>query len=144
MFNTLGLVLPASAVGGLCFVNCSTPYVGVALLTIGLATTGCGYGAGFMVNYNDIAGPFAGLVFGMVNTFGTMPGFIAPALVGVLTPNGAQSEWRIVFIITIIVYLVGAVGYCLLGKAETEEYAKPKKDLSNVEEVPLKDAKSEN
>ena len=33
---------------------------------------GFGYGAGFMVNYNDIAGPFAGLVFGMVNTFGTM------------------------------------------------------------------------
>lgn len=49
--------------------------------------SGCGYGAGFMVNYNDIAGPYAGLVFGMVNTFGTMPGFIAPGLVGILTPR---------------------------------------------------------
>ncbi len=40
-----------------------------------------------MVNYNDIAGQYAGLVFGMANTFGTMPGFIAPSLVGFLTPR---------------------------------------------------------
>ena len=40
-----------------------------------------------MVNYNDIAGAYAGLVFGMANTFGTMPGFIAPAVVGALTTH---------------------------------------------------------
>ncbi len=45
-----------------------------------------------MVNYNDIAGPYAGLVFGMVNTFGTMPGFIAPGLVGLLTPNVSKES----------------------------------------------------
>lgn len=142
LFNTLGLILPAAAVGALCFIDCSTPYAGVALLVVGLATTGCGYGAGFMVNYNDIGGPFAGLIFGMVNTFGTMPGFIAPSLVGVLTPNGTQAEWRNVFIITIIIYLVGAVGYCVLGKAETEEYAKSKAEIEAAkqgEDIPLKE-----
>ena len=85
--KNIGLVLPAIAVTALCFVTCSDPYVGVAFLTIGLATTGCGYGAGFMVNYNDIGGPFAGLIFGMVNTFGTMPGIIAPYIVGVITKD---------------------------------------------------------
>ena len=74
IFNTLGLVLPLCAVIGLAFVTCADPYVGVALLTLGLATTGCGYGAGFMVNYNDIAGSYAGLSFGLSNTFGTVPG----------------------------------------------------------------------
>jgi len=39
IFNTLGLVLPAVAVLGLCFVTCSSPYVGVALLVAGLSTT---------------------------------------------------------------------------------------------------------
>ena len=38
-----------------------------------------------MVNYNDVAGQYAGLVFGMANTFGTIPGFIAPAIVGAIT-----------------------------------------------------------
>ena len=40
-----------------------------------------------MVNYNDVAGAFAGIAFGIANTFGTIPGFVAPALVGALTTN---------------------------------------------------------
>lgn len=72
---------------GLAFVTCATPYVGVALLIIGLASTGTGYGAGFMVNYNDIGGSFAGLTFGMSNTVGTIPGFIAPMIVGLITTH---------------------------------------------------------
>lgn len=44
------------AVLALSFVTCEYKYVGVALLTVGLAFTGCAYGAGFLVNYNDVAG----------------------------------------------------------------------------------------
>jgi len=39
IFNSLGLILPMTAVIGLCFVDCSIPYAGVALLTYGLAAT---------------------------------------------------------------------------------------------------------
>ena len=39
IFNSLGLLLPMCAVIGLCFVTCAVPYAGVALLTLGLATT---------------------------------------------------------------------------------------------------------
>lgn len=76
-----------AAVIGLAFVTCASPYLGVALLVVGLAFTGCAYGAGFMVNYNDIGGSFAGLSFGMANTVGTVPGFVAPLMVGALTKN---------------------------------------------------------
>jgi hypothetical protein len=41
--------------------------------------------------------------------------------------------------VTIIVYLVGAIGYCILGKAETEEYAKsPAETAKRGEDVPLR------
>ena len=43
-----------------------------------------------MVNYNDVAGSFAGLVFGMSNTPGTVSGIVAPFFVGVLTQNVSQ------------------------------------------------------
>jgi hypothetical protein len=43
-----------SAVIGLGFVTCGIPYVGVALLVLGLASTGCAYGAGFMVLFKKI------------------------------------------------------------------------------------------
>lgn len=83
----LGLLVPMSAVLALAFVTCKTPYLGVAFVILGLAFTGPAYGAGFMVNYNDISGSFAGLSLGLSNTFGTMPGFIAPSLVGFITTH---------------------------------------------------------
>jgi ACS family sodium-dependent inorganic phosphate cotransporter-like MFS transporter 5 len=90
IFNTLGLLIPAVSMVGLAFVTCSNPYMGVALLTVGLGATGCAYGAGFIVNYNDIAGSYAGFSFGVANTFGTIPGFVAPYMVGIITKNVKQ------------------------------------------------------
>lgn len=40
-----------------------------------------------MVNFNDVGASYAGLVFGISNTFGTVPGIVAPYLVGVVTKN---------------------------------------------------------
>jgi hypothetical protein len=53
IFNSLSMLVPMGAVIGLCFVNCETKMIGVALLTLGLAFTGCGYGGGFLVNLKD-------------------------------------------------------------------------------------------
>ena len=91
------------AVIGLAFVTCENPYIGVALLVLGLASTGCAFGAGFMVNYNDIAGSFAGLSFGISNTVGTIPGFIVPFMVGALTTHVIQFFLNIPLIEFIII-----------------------------------------
>lgn len=40
-----------------------------------------------MVNYNDIAGAYAGYSFGLANTIGTVSGIVAPYLVGALTTH---------------------------------------------------------
>jgi len=40
-----------------------------------------------MVNHADIAPPFAGLLFGVTNTIASIPGVIAPYVVGLLTQN---------------------------------------------------------
>lgn len=85
--NSLSNLVPMGAVIGLAFVSCREPAAGVVLLSIGLAFTGFGYGAGFMVNSNDVAAGYAGIVFGISNTFATIPGIISPYLVGVITKN---------------------------------------------------------
>ena len=90
--NSLGNLVPMGAVIGLIFVNCQSPYAGVALLSVGLAFTGCAYGAGFMVNSNDVAAGYAGIVFGISNTFATIPGIVSPYLVGVITKNVNLKE----------------------------------------------------
>lgn len=40
-----------------------------------------------MVNSNDVAAGYAGIVFGISNTFATIPGIVSPYLVGVITKN---------------------------------------------------------
>ena len=62
----------------LSFVNCSNPYLGVAFLSIALAFNGFYWASGALVNINDIAGCYSGIVFGITNTFGTLPGIISP------------------------------------------------------------------
>lgn len=70
------------------FVDCTQPAVGVVLLTIGVGMIGCQVGAGYEVNINEIGGKnFSGILYGVSNTFGVLPGLVAPYLVGLLTPK---------------------------------------------------------
>lgn len=43
--------------------------------------------AGYLVNINDIAGPFSGIVFGISNTIATIPGLISPYMASVITSH---------------------------------------------------------
>lgn len=126
------------------FIDCTQPLLGVALLTIGFGMIGCVVGSGFIVNLNDIGGKhYSGVLFGISNTFGTIPGIIAPYFVGLMTPHvikikikkwflasfnipyqkGTAEEWRLVFIVTAVFYLIGGIPYIFLAKGEVEKWA---------------------
>ncbi|CAF0884868.1 unnamed protein product [Brachionus calyciflorus] len=128
LFNGIGLAVPAAAVICLSFVDCSLPYLGVACLTVGLAFNGFYWAAGPLVNINDIGGKFSGLIFGITNTFGTLPGIICPFIVGFITKNRTQAEWQIVFIICACIYCVGALVYWIFCESEIQPWAVIKND----------------
>ena len=71
----------------LAFVDCSNPYLAVALLAIGVGFIGSKTGAGYIININEVGGIYSGILFGISNTFGTIPGIVAPYIVGLLTSN---------------------------------------------------------
>lgn len=79
--------MPMLAVFGLIFVTCTLKIVGLSLITVSLAFTGCAYGGGLFVAYNDISGPFASITFGIGNTFGSISGIIAPIIVEYMHQN---------------------------------------------------------
>jgi hypothetical protein len=75
------------------FVDCSKPFVGVALVTISVGMMGCVIGAGLLININDIGGKhYSGVLCGISNTFGTIPGIVAPYFVGIMTPMVKSSN----------------------------------------------------
>jgi len=71
----------------LVFVTCSLKTLGISLITVSLAFTGCAYGGGLFIAYNDISGPFASITFGIGNTFGSISGIIAPFIVEMMHKN---------------------------------------------------------
>lgn len=44
-------------------------------------------GGGFIININEIGGIYSGVLCGVSNSIATLPGIIAPYLVGAMTSN---------------------------------------------------------
>uniref|UniRef100_A0A1X7UN88 Major facilitator superfamily (MFS) profile domain-containing protein n=1 Tax=Amphimedon queenslandica TaxID=400682 RepID=A0A1X7UN88_AMPQE len=99
--------------------------------------------AGFMINHIDLAPRFAGVLMGITNTFGTIPGIVAPVVAKYMAqepPSGSdvkhiyQEEWRKVFLISVQVYIFGAAVYLILADGKKQWWAdgvkKERKDSS--------------
>ncbi|KAL1517434.1 hypothetical protein ABEB36_001199 [Hypothenemus hampei] len=72
----------------------------------------------------DIAPAHAGLVFGIANTWGTVPGIISPIIAGyiVSTDNPTAEQWRIIFYITSSLYLFGTVIFTWFAKGNRQSW----------------------
>ena len=64
----------------------------MTLVLIFLAITlNGGFTSGYSVNAIEIAPNFAGTVYGVLNTFGSLPGFFAPLVVGAITSEQVST-----------------------------------------------------
>uniref|UniRef100_A0A2C9LVA0 Major facilitator superfamily (MFS) profile domain-containing protein n=1 Tax=Biomphalaria glabrata TaxID=6526 RepID=A0A2C9LVA0_BIOGL len=131
--------MPGIFVLGVGYMDCSQASGAVTLLVIGVAMSGCQYGAGFLTNPADIAPRFAGVIFGLSNTFATLPGFIAPTVIGYITTNQTQAQWQVVFYIASAIYAFGAVFFIIFSSGEIQEWAKEKQDVANSDIASGKD-----
>ena len=61
----------------LCSYFGTTPLIAVSLLSIAVGSQGCAI-AGYSINHLDIAPQFSGVLMGITNCVGTLPGFIGP------------------------------------------------------------------
>ena len=83
-FVSLGLLIPAICIVSVGHVDCSSPYVAVAIMMF------CMGAKGFIipsvqVNDLEIAPPFAGTIHGITNMAGNLSGMAIPSIVAKLT-----------------------------------------------------------
>ncbi|XP_046377073.2 sialin-like isoform X1 [Haliotis rufescens] len=130
LMTLIGEVLPAAAVIGVSYVGCDHIWA-VVLLTVSLGTNGISMG-GFNVNHLDIAPKFAGVMLGITNGIASIPGFLAPAVVGYITNNRETIEgWRYVFFLTAGIYVVGALVYVALARGDEMAWARERPSHSS-------------
>lgn len=108
---------------------------------------------GFLSNHIDIAPNYAGTLMAITNTVATIPGIIMPIFVGAVTHGNVSilshmssvqsnefsffffllvsilsqptiSAWRIVFFVTIGLYVIEIIAYTLFGSGEEQPWNK--------------------
>ncbi len=93
--------------------------VAVALLTASVGFSGFG-GGGYACNYLDIAPSRTALIIGIGNTCATLPGILAPAVVGAIVkpPHDDLAHWRLAFFTSAAIAVVGFILFAYMAKAE--------------------------
>ncbi|KAM3858581.1 sialin [Diretmus argenteus] len=131
LFTLTGLLLPAAFLVAVGYAGCS-PVLAVTLLT--LCTTLAGTSAsGVFINQIDIAPRYAGVLLGITNTFGTIPGVIAPIVTGYLTEDHSVAGWRRVFWVAAVVNAGGALVYTVFGSGKMQRWAMTEEEWAETD-----------
>ncbi|XP_023687940.1 sialin [Paramormyrops kingsleyae] len=122
IFTLTGLLLPAAFLAAMGFVGCNQS-LAVIFLTVS-STIGGTSAAGVFVNQIDIAPRYAGMLLGITNTFGTIPGVVAPIAVGYFTKDSQHLllGWRNVFLVSAAVSAAGALIFTIFGSGKVQRW----------------------
>lgn len=96
----------------------------VSIFAFGVAISGSTF-AGHLINYTELSTRFAGILIGVGNTVGNIPGILAPAVAGLLTSGDkgqAVENWRIVFLIAAGLYVAISVIFGIFGLARRQPW----------------------
>ncbi|XP_033757483.1 LOW QUALITY PROTEIN: uncharacterized transporter slc-17.2-like [Pecten maximus] len=133
--NTFGMIMPALMLIGLGYVDCSSPILAIALLTLAVGLSGFQY-SGWLVNHVDIAPAYAGILFGISNSIASVTGFVSQQVVAAIRKMEGmemRSQWQIVFYVACGMYTFGALIFILLGSGELQPWAMEKKSPEDEE-----------
>ncbi|XP_050412208.1 sialin isoform X1 [Patella vulgata] len=122
LFQVTGYIGAAGFLMGTGYISKEQRTLAVVFLSISTAFNGFSM-AGYSSNLLDFAPRYAGVICGICNFIGTVPGMVAPIVVGVLTPHKSQEEWRDVFYLGGGMALLSAVLYVMLARSDIQPWA---------------------
>lgn len=121
IFNSIGFYGPMVCLILVGYAGCNKN-AAIGLLCGAVGLNGAVY-SGYMNSHLDIAPNFAGTLMGITNTAATVPGFLAPQIVGILIAGEQTvSRWQLVFWIAGIVYFVGNTFYIIFISGEQQPW----------------------
>ncbi|XP_053397623.1 sialin-like isoform X2 [Mercenaria mercenaria] len=115
------------------YLTCEYRYGVIACLCLCTLFEAIGITGGHIPNIVDIAPRYSSIIFGISNTIATIPGIVAPIVVGEITKTGTNEEWRVTFFIAAGVALFAAVLYGIFADSELAPWAKGKEDQIEIE-----------
>jgi len=122
LFCTAGLLIPGALLIAVGFLGCNHILI-VCAIILAVGSSGLAM-SGFGANHLDLAPVYAGTLMGLANTLGTIPGFLGPQVVGILTYHqSTRAQWQKVFYIATAIYCFGAATFVVLGSGKLQDWA---------------------
>jgi MFS family permease len=81
------------------------------------------YGSGYVVNYADIAPAYSSIIFAVSSTISTIGALICNIIAGFVIKQPILEDWRKLFILFTILYIIGGVVFLLYGSAVPRKWA---------------------
>ncbi|XP_065056209.1 sialin-like isoform X2 [Rhopilema esculentum] len=116
----------------------TSKYMAISALVMSVGLGGLAW-SGFIANHLDIAPRYASLIFGISNTFATIPGIVGPLVVGFVTTHETREEWQIIFIMSAAVYGFGTLVFLIFASGKKQLWADPYGHQSTSEDNDDKD-----
>ncbi|BFF93750.1 sialin-like [Drosophila madeirensis] len=120
LFTLLSAVLPGTFMVAASYAGCDKALV-VALFTISMWTMGMYY-AGQKLSALDISPSYSSTITAVINGLGSFTGLFAPPIIGLLTPDKNNTQWRIVFWASAVILTLSAIVFWLIGSADIQPY----------------------
>ncbi|GAB0095292.1 putative inorganic phosphate cotransporter [Sergentomyia squamirostris] len=139
-FTGIAAVGPAIFIVAASYAGCDRTLV-VILFTIAMGIMGTFY-PGMKVNPLDLSPNYAGTLMAITNGIGAITGILAPYVVGVMTPNRSITEWRLVFWIAFIIFVVTTVVYSIWASGDVQPWNTPHLLNKSVEQGDNDDEKA--
>lgn len=100
------------------------------------------YGSGYIVNFVDVMPAFSSVVFGICTAVATFGALMGNVIAGVIIKQPILEDWRKLFMLFSVIYVIGGISFQLLGSAEPRSWATFKAQQKQVDEeaVPMKQA----
>ncbi|KAI3358811.1 hypothetical protein L3Q82_015213 [Scortum barcoo] len=131
IFTVMGLVPSAALLVAVGYSGCSHVLT-VTFLTLS-ATIGGTSAPGVFMNQIDIAPRYAGFLLGITNTFGTIPGVVAPIVTGYFTEDHTLAGWRKVFWVAAGISVGGALFFMMFGSGKLQSWAITEEERAEAE-----------
>ncbi|XP_059205309.1 sialin [Centropristis striata] len=131
LFTLSGLLPAAALLVAVSYAGCSH-ILTITCLTLS-STIGGITASGVFINQIDIAPRYAGFLLGITNTFGTIPGIVAPIATGYFTEDHTLAGWRKVFWVAAGINVGGALIYAMLGSGKIQPWANTEEERDEAE-----------
>ncbi|KAL1129024.1 hypothetical protein AAG570_013556 [Ranatra chinensis] len=131
IFGTIGAVGPAIGILAASYSGCNKVLV-TSFFIIGMGLMGA-YIPSVTIIPMDMSPNYTGVLIGFSGCISSISGIFVPYIIGLLTPNNALHEWRLVFWIAFGWLVITNIVYIIYGTAQLQPWNDPKVEGNKID-----------